>query len=174
MTHAWCELLIIAFQFSCALSAPASSTASTPAAASIQYKSWAPEPDGRGTFSIILSCVTTLLFCASKVLKPNILPSRWRGRCIQLIQILAGMFVPEVVYLNALGQFCDAKGMRDTVNRKAEEIARREKQMQNMHESQWWIKSLWRWLIFEQEPEYIRMVTIASAQSAIDGTDIPL
>ena len=154
-------LLIGVSQFSYAFAAPASSTASVPASASFQYQNWVPEPDGRGTFSIILSCVTTLLFCASKVLKPNVLPPRWRGRCIQVIQILAGMFVPEVVYLNALGQFCDAKGMRDTINSKAEGLAPRWHQPQDSPERQWWTKVLWRWFFFEQEPEYIRLVPVA-------------
>lgn len=102
--------------------------ASSPTAApqTTQYKSWSPEPQGRGTYSIIFSCLATLLFCAIKILKTNILSPGWTGRMIHFIQILAGMFVPEVVYLMALGQFFGAKGLRDTVNRKAEAFAQQQ------------------------------------------------
>ena len=120
-----------------------------------RYESWVPEPNGRGSFSIIFSCLTTLLFCASKILKPNILPPQWKGRYIQLIQIIAGMFVPELIYLMALGQFCDAKGVRDSMNRKAEDLAQ---QSQAPKIRRWSIKALWKWFIFEQKPEYIKLV----------------
>jgi len=164
-------LLIVGIYITSTSPTPVSVPISPTTPTESHYTTWQAEPDGRGTFSIIFSCLTTLLFCASKLLKPNILPSRWRGRWIQLAQIVAGMFVPEIVYVMALGQFCDAKGIRDTVNRKAEEYALRKGiQSQDAVERHWWMKRLWRWFIFEQEPQYIRLVPTIPSSSIKNKT----
>ena len=152
-------LSFIRLLFQCTAAASTPQTTTPPSPKHSEYQAWHPEPDGRGSYSIIFSCLTTLLFVASKILKPNILPSRWRGRFIQLAQIFVGMFVPEIVYLMALGQFCDAKGIRDTVNRKAKALAEnRGIQVQSSLSRVSLIKRLWRWVIFDQEPQYIRLV----------------
>ena len=70
------------------------------------------------------------------------------------------MFVPELVYLVALGQFLDARGVRDTINRKAKAFAREQSPTQDMHDRNrptifFWKKSLWA-----QEAQYIEMVHV--------------
>ena len=142
----------------CISAAPASSTTSSIPPSEPVDKSWVSEPDGRGTFSIIFSCLTTLLFCASKILKPNILDPRWGSRVIQIIQVLAGMFVPELVYLVALGQYLDARGVRDTINRKAMAFAGEQNVTEDMRRESGFMKCFWRWLFFAHEPQYIEMV----------------
>lgn len=140
-------------------SAPTNSNATNPP--DPIYQSWSPEPNTRGTSSIIFSCLTTLLFCSSKILKPNILPSHWTGRRIQLTQIIIGMFVPELVYLVALGQYFDARGIRDTINCEVEKIAKKPaapaQSAKPAHSGR--IVKFWRRFMFEQEPELIHLVS---------------
>ena len=149
--------IYIFFFASFAVSTPISPLSSSSSSSQAQYKSWSPEPDGRGTVSIVLSCLTTLLFCASKILKPNLLPPGWHGRSIQLAQILAGMFVPEVVYLMALGQFFDAKGVRDTINKQAESFSWGGKSHKDS-EWKWSLGKLRDYFRFDKEPNYIELV----------------
>lgn len=126
-----------------------------------EYFSWLSEPNGRGTFSIIFSCVSTLFFCSSKILKPNILPLGWRGHGIHIIQIVAGMFVPEIVFLMALGQFFDAKGVRDTINAIAEEFVEEAKSEDSVEEFKTRPQSkaaCWRVLFQKERSQFIHMV----------------
>ena len=140
-------------------SAPLSQAATAPKQQS-EYHEWFTEPTTRGTCSIIFSCLSTLLFCSSKILKPNIIPTGWKGRFMVLFQVAAAMFVPEVLYLMALGQYFDAKGVRDTINATAETFDRipdaRPKPSQQ--KSLRLLLTPWRYFTLEKKPQFIQLV----------------
>ncbi|VUC27472.1 unnamed protein product [Clonostachys rosea] len=73
---------------------------------------WVPEPDTRGTFGILKSCVITLALCIYTALHLNV-PRRdatttyliWR----KTVWVLIGMFCPELVVFFAWDQLQQAK-----------------------------------------------------------------
>lgn len=137
------------------------------------YLSWSAEPTTRGTASIIFACLSTLIFCSAKILKPNILPSGWQGRGIQLTQILVGIFVPEVVYLMALGQFFDAKGLRDTINMKAEACAMQDEECAPPSKRRLTdtFVTCWHLIWSERQPQYLILVIMLLRIHCKDARD---
>ena len=78
---------------------------------------WVPEPNGRGTWSLLSTCIITILLCVWSAVHLNV-PQRekqiskyWR-RCKWL---LLGLFAPEVVAYVAWQQWREAKRLRDDV-----------------------------------------------------------
>ena len=60
---------------------------------------WVPEPDGRGTWKIIYSCLTTLTLCVFTALHLNVGPEReptYRWWMRKLKWVLIGIISPEV------------------------------------------------------------------------------
>jgi len=71
-----------------------------------------PEPDGRGTFGILRSCVITLALCVYTAVHVNIpaaKASAWDKYGSKAGFVLAGMFAPELVILVA---FCQVQRAR--------------------------------------------------------------
>ena len=61
---------------------------------------WQPEPDTRGTFGILSSCVLTLSLCIWKAIHLNIPASRetWRQQTIRKLGwLILGLLAPEMV-----------------------------------------------------------------------------
>ncbi|KAM7187470.1 hypothetical protein V8F33_011210 [Rhypophila sp. PSN 637] len=80
---------------------------------------WVQEPDGRGSFSILKSCVITLVLCVYTALHLNIPPANstkiflvWR----KTKWILVGVFAPEIVVFVAWAQ-------RRLVNKLSKDLA---------------------------------------------------
>ncbi|KAK4111690.1 hypothetical protein N656DRAFT_769310 [Canariomyces notabilis] len=76
---------------------------------------WQAEPNGRGTFSLIFSCVLTLTLCVWSALHLNVpplyRPLRWRF-IEQAKWVLYGVFAPEVVVATAAAQFIVASWLK--------------------------------------------------------------
>ena len=63
---------------------------------------WKPAPTERGTFSILSTCILTLLLCVYTCLHPNIplyRVTKWYQRpwALKALGILVGLLAPELV-----------------------------------------------------------------------------
>ncbi|KAL8870684.1 MAG: hypothetical protein Q9174_003329, partial [Haloplaca sp. 1 TL-2023] len=78
---------------------------------------WVPEPNGRGTWSLLSTCIITILLCVWSAVHLNVPQHEkqklkyWR-KCKWL---LLGLFAPEVVAYVAWQQWREAKRLRDDV-----------------------------------------------------------
>ncbi|KAK0667508.1 hypothetical protein QBC41DRAFT_338351 [Cercophora samala] len=78
---------------------------------------WQSEPDGRGTFSLVFSCVVTLTLCVFSALHLNVPPeSRSNSFRLQFIDkakwVVYGIFAPELVVATAAAQFIVAAWLK--------------------------------------------------------------
>lgn len=75
---------------------------------------WQSEPNLRGTYTIVSSCVSTLLICVLSAVHLNI-PAKGHAGWDQTLRkakwVCAGMFTPEVLALAAFIQFDAARTM---------------------------------------------------------------
>ncbi|KAF2453671.1 hypothetical protein BDY21DRAFT_123723 [Lineolata rhizophorae] len=80
---------------------------------------WVESPDIRGTYDLVLSCLTTLSLCAWTAYHPNVHPQNSMGRTFlrRLWWMTVAVFVPEIVLFCAWEQCWAAKRLRDEVNR---------------------------------------------------------
>src|ERR1700761_8758159 len=73
---------------------------------------WVTEPDGRGTWSILSSCVLTIFLCCWTSAYPNLpaksdgLFKQWR---LRVDLALMGILGPEFLLMLALGQWTSAR-----------------------------------------------------------------
>jgi hypothetical protein len=82
--------------------------------------SWRSEPDGRGTFSLVSSCILTLVFCVWSALhlnvpRPKASKSRlaWEKTC----WVLYGIFAPELVVATAASQYITARWLKREIEK---------------------------------------------------------
>ncbi|KAF6823200.1 hypothetical protein CMUS01_10802 [Colletotrichum musicola] len=83
---------------------------------------WAPEPDGRGTFGLLCSCVLTLTICVWTALHLNVPAARStvRSRGIERIKwVLYGIFAPEIVVATAAAQYIVARWLKREIEKDA-------------------------------------------------------
>lgn len=77
---------------------------------------WYPEPKGRGTLSILLSSLVTLIICVWTVLHMNVAPNATTlqrfGHKFKFV--VFGVLAPEFVLITALHQFLEAKNFYNT------------------------------------------------------------
>ena len=81
---------------------------------------WVNEPNGRGTMSILVSCIATLLLCSWSVMHLNI--PRKGTSMVATFRSYAywcfiGIFGPELVIWVAWRQFISAKALNDQLRR---------------------------------------------------------
>ncbi|KAM6493024.1 hypothetical protein JOM56_011158 [Amanita muscaria] len=80
---------------------------------------WEREVSGRGTWSILASCLATLFLCIHTTLHLNVPPKEagklWRFRN-KLKWVLMGMFAPELVMFAAWSQWMSARKLTKKVN----------------------------------------------------------
>jgi len=89
------------------------------ASVAISQVGWVSEPQGRGTFSLICSCLLTLTFCVWSALHLNIPPSDFTFKYLFLEKtkwVLLGIFAPELVVATAAGQHIRARWLRTQIN----------------------------------------------------------
>ncbi|KAF2190298.1 hypothetical protein K469DRAFT_438703, partial [Zopfia rhizophila CBS 207.26] len=71
-----------------------------------------PDPDGRGTVSIVVSCLLTLLLCVWQALHLNV-PKRgetlWEKLVTNILWITVGIYAPELVVFTAWRQWSSAR-----------------------------------------------------------------
>jgi hypothetical protein len=81
--------------------------------------SWVPEPEGRGTWKLLYSCVFTLILCVWTAIHLNIPPAgeTWIQHCTRKLKwVLIGIFVPELVVCEAWVQWRYAKRVCKELN----------------------------------------------------------
>lgn len=87
------------------------------------YVGYVSDPDGRGTSSLVLSCLLTLLLCVWSALHLNVPPrNQTRAQCIwtNIRWIFVGVYAPELVCFAAWRQWSSARilgqSIRDLTN----------------------------------------------------------
>ncbi|KAK1625328.1 hypothetical protein BDP81DRAFT_463878 [Colletotrichum phormii] len=93
------------------------STAATPLSSTTN---WAPEPNGRGTFGLICSCVLTLTICVWTALHLNVPAARstLRSRSLERTKwVLYGIFAPELVVATAAAQYIVARWLKREIEK---------------------------------------------------------
>lgn len=106
-------LLIYAFFVQNSLAAPtASQSTAVQTEQSKQYVQYMGDPNGRGTLSLIISCVLTLTLCVRSALHLNV-PSNSQTSLNSLMAqfrwIVTGVYAPELVVFTAWRQWSSAK-----------------------------------------------------------------
>lgn len=80
--------------------------------------SWVSDPDGRGTFSLIASCVLTMGLCVWTALHlnlPSTISSKWQFWLESVQWAVTGIFAPELVVFAAWRQNISARVLQNTV-----------------------------------------------------------
>lgn len=119
----FCAWIVLAFLAAHALAAPTGNTTATTTGnvAITTYgrthglqATFASEPRGRGTVSILVSCSATFFFCVWTAMHPNIIPgvSNWRRFYYKAVLMFVSILIPEGVLICAMGQYRDAKALR--------------------------------------------------------------
>ncbi|KAL0935852.1 uncharacterized protein CTRU02_208067 [Colletotrichum truncatum] len=83
---------------------------------------WVTEPDGRGTFGLICSCVLTLTICVWTALHLNVPAARStvRSRALERAKwVLYGVFAPEIVVATAAAQYIVARWLKREIEKDA-------------------------------------------------------
>ncbi|KAJ4145386.1 hypothetical protein LMH87_004238 [Akanthomyces muscarius] len=86
-----------------------------------QYVSYVSDPDGRGTLSLVLSCLLTLILCVWSAVHPNVPAQERRGSLKATILfttkwVLAGIYAPELVVFVAWRQWCSARMLQKHID----------------------------------------------------------
>ena len=99
------------------------------------------DPNGRGTASLVISCLVTLLLCVWSALHLNVpAQSQTRIQCSLLYArwILAGVYVPELVVFTAWRQWSSARILSRLVQRLQGQVAHRSsKGLQSDRRHEW-------------------------------------
>ena len=89
-----------------------------------KYVSYVSDPNGRGTPTLVLSCVLTLVLCVWSALHLNV-PCQGERRIqalfVYIRWILTGVFGPELVAFTAWRQWCSARLLRDLADQRVAE-----------------------------------------------------
>ena len=87
-------------------------TAPLPSAEGSEHVSFIKDPDGRGTISLVMSCLLTLLLCVWQALHLNV-PRRgetaWEKIVTNILWITVGIYAPELVVFTAWRQWSSSK-----------------------------------------------------------------
>lgn len=100
---------------------------------------WVPEPDGRGTWKILYSCVFTLSLCVFTAMHLNVGPSGqttlkwWRHKCKW---VLVAILSPEIVLYSAGKQWFSASRLCKKLNSLAVECQADSKSAQTTSKAQ--------------------------------------
>lgn len=137
--YAW---IVLAFLAAHALAAPTGNTTATTTDSVVittygkthgLQATFASEPRGRGTVSILISCSATFFFCVWTAMHPNIIPgvSGWCRFYYKAVLMLVSILIPEGVLICAMGQYRDAKALRKAW-RQCDKIPPHSKHMMDM------------------------------------------
>ncbi|KAF2008385.1 hypothetical protein BU24DRAFT_313500, partial [Aaosphaeria arxii CBS 175.79] len=79
---------------------------------------WTDAPQVRGTFDLLLSCITTLSLCAWTAYHPNVYytSSGWRRLGHRALWMAIAVFLPEVVLYCAWEQWWAARKLRNAID----------------------------------------------------------
>lgn len=70
---------------------------------------WQPEPSGRGTLSLILSCLTTIAFCTWVIIHPRIDNRRGHRFAHKLSLFIRALLAPELIAVEAAQEYTQAR-----------------------------------------------------------------
>ena len=100
-------LPLLASSMVLALAAPAASNMTTETG----YGNFEPEPQGRGTWSLLFSCTATFGFCIWTAMHPNILfgVSSWHRFRHKAMLMLGSIIYPEFMVVAAFSEWQDAR-----------------------------------------------------------------
>ena len=80
---------------------------------------WQSEPDGRGTTSLLQTCILTIALCVYSAIHLNV-PAYRTGHFWRLMQkawfVILALFAPEIVAYFAWAQRADAKAISEALN----------------------------------------------------------
>ncbi|KAK3319945.1 hypothetical protein B0T19DRAFT_275199 [Cercophora scortea] len=116
-TRSLCFLLVLSVSIVSQAQSNNTTTPITPTTTS-----WRSEPNGRGTFSLIFSCIAALTLCVWSALHLNVPPAhrtfqrRFRDKAKW---VLYGIFAPELVVATAAAQFIVARWLKAQIERDA-------------------------------------------------------
>ena len=123
--NAFCIWLVVLYlQVRLAATAPASTSAegsqSTPSpTSSSNIVGYVADPSGRGTTSLVLSCLLTLFLCVWSALHLNV-PAQSENQCRRILRnlrwIIIGIYAPELVVFTAWRQYASANLLGDVIN----------------------------------------------------------
>ncbi|KAI8306549.1 hypothetical protein K4K61_004366 [Colletotrichum sp. SAR11_59] len=85
-------------------------------------RTWVSEPNGRGTFSLVSSCILTLTICVWTALHLNVPAARStaRSRALERAKwVLYGIFAPEIVVATAAAQYIIARWLKREIEKDA-------------------------------------------------------
>ena len=93
------------------LAAPVIPNTNSSSAVSLSYVGYVGDPNGRGTASLVISCVLTLILCVWSALHLNV--PRQNDSVLQCLSlyirwIITGVYAPELVVFTAWRQWCSA------------------------------------------------------------------
>ena len=113
-------LLIYILFIQHSITAPATSNStSVHVGKATEYVQYVGDPNGRGTFSLIISCVLTLTLCVWSALHLNV-PSNSQTKLASLMTqcrwIITGVYAPELVVFTAWRQWSSAKLLSNLVD----------------------------------------------------------
>lgn len=77
---------------------------------------WVPEPNSRGTWGIISSCLLTLCLCLWTALHLNVPISKHEQTWLKASWLLVGLLAPEFVVYNAWAQWTRVRSLTKTMN----------------------------------------------------------
>lgn len=89
-----------------------SSLATSDSTSQAQYVGFVSDPNGRGTISLVISCLLTLLLCVWQALHLNVPKpgeTLWENLLINILWITIGVYAPELVVFTAWRQWSSAK-----------------------------------------------------------------
>lgn len=112
-------MVVTIFLFFLAQVKPSSSTGLTNSHEESSTIGWVSEPDGRGTFSLMTSCMLTLSLCVWSAMHLNIphyRESTWQFWLRHVKWGLVGVFAPELVVFAAWRQYISANAVRYEVS----------------------------------------------------------
>ncbi|UNI21782.1 hypothetical protein JDV02_007738 [Purpureocillium takamizusanense] len=96
----------------------ATGTASNGSSGTASYVGYVSDPNGRGTTSLVLSCLLTLILCVWSALHLNV-PARRRSIIqvfwLNIRWIFAGIYAPELVVFVAWRQWCSARMLQQHI-----------------------------------------------------------
>ena len=100
------------------LAAPAILNTKSSSALHSSYVGYVGDPNGRGTASLVISCLLTLILCVWSALHLNV--PRQNDTILQRFSlyirwIITGVFAPELVVFTAWRQWCSAKILSDLI-----------------------------------------------------------
>lgn len=78
---------------------------------------WQSEPDIRGTFNIISSCIGTLVLCAWSAVHINISENKWYRIRSKIVWLMIGLLAPETILFVASNQWKKAGELMEAAER---------------------------------------------------------